>query len=310
MIRISLENFQTREEWLELRRSGIGGSDASVIAGVNKYRSVTELWLEKTGKTDMSEEESEAIYWGNTLEEVIRQEFGKRSGMVATKPPYMYRSEEHPCMIANLDGEVEDEIYGTCIFEAKTVSAYKKDEWDNGIPIEYYLQLQHYMAVTHYKGAYIAALIGGNEFTYRFIEHSEETIEMLIEMELDFWENVGDNVPPDLDGSDAAKKYLANTYPRATKKGAIDLGEVGEVLVEQYDEICAQEDHVKEMKQYVENQLKSLLKDNESGLAGNRRVNWTNVSSHRLDTKRLKVDEPELYDQYVSITTSRRFSVA
>ena len=36
----------TREEWLQLRRNGIGGSDASVIMGKNPYRSILQLWEE------------------------------------------------------------------------------------------------------------------------------------------------------------------------------------------------------------------------------------------------------------------------
>lgn len=310
MIKINLENVKTREQWLQLRCSGIGGSDASVIFGVNRYRSATELWLEKTGKVIMQEDESEITYWGNTLEDVIREEFSKRSGMIAIKPNYMYRSEKTPFMIANLDGEVEDDIYGTCIFEAKTVSAFKKSEWEDGIPVEYYLQLQHYMAVTDYRGAYIAALIGGNEFTYRFIERNEETIAILIRMESDFWETVTDNYPPELDGSDAAKKFLSESFPEAIERQTLDLGEVGAALIDQYDDICEQESYVKEMKQYIENQLKSLLKDSEIGVAGARKVTWKNYSARRLDTKRLKVNEPEIYEKYSQETRARRFSVA
>ena len=37
----------TREEWLQLRRNGIGGSDASVIMGKNPYRSILQLWGRK-----------------------------------------------------------------------------------------------------------------------------------------------------------------------------------------------------------------------------------------------------------------------
>ena len=58
---------------------------------------------------------------------------------------------------------------GPCIFEAKTVSAFKAGEWEDGIPDEYYLQVQHYMAVTGYQGAYVAALIGGNNFRWKLI---------------------------------------------------------------------------------------------------------------------------------------------
>lgn len=63
-------------------------------------------------------------------------------------------------MLANLDGICEVPGVGTCIFEAKTASAYKAGEWEDAIPDEYMLQVQHCMAVTGYQGTYIAVLIG------------------------------------------------------------------------------------------------------------------------------------------------------
>lgn len=35
------------EEWLELRKTGIDGSDASVVCGINRYKTPIELWMEK-----------------------------------------------------------------------------------------------------------------------------------------------------------------------------------------------------------------------------------------------------------------------
>ena len=51
---VSTVNMEKRE-WLKWRRMGIGGSDASVIAGVNPFRSVFQLWKEKTGQAEPEE---------------------------------------------------------------------------------------------------------------------------------------------------------------------------------------------------------------------------------------------------------------
>lgn len=62
-----------REDWLAVRKGGIGSSDAAAAVGLNPYKSQLELWLEKTGrdaslpKIDPQDEESPA-YWGNVLE--------------------------------------------------------------------------------------------------------------------------------------------------------------------------------------------------------------------------------------------------
>lgn len=37
----------TREEWLEERKTGIGGSDASAIVGLNPYSDNIKLWESK-----------------------------------------------------------------------------------------------------------------------------------------------------------------------------------------------------------------------------------------------------------------------
>ena len=167
----STENM-SYEDWLEHRKLGIGGSDASVVCGINKYKSPVELWMDKTGQLP-PQEAGEAAYWGTQLESIVRDEFTKRTGIEVTKPTVILQSEEHPFMLANLDGTCEVLDVGTCIFEAKTASAYKAGEWEDTIPDEYQLQIQHYMAVTGYAGAYIAVLIGGNTFRWKFVERDE-----------------------------------------------------------------------------------------------------------------------------------------
>ena len=70
-----------REEWLKWRTLGIGGSDVSVIVGLNKFRSVYQLWLEKTGKVVPAEEENDYTYFGTLLEPIVRAEFTRRTGI-------------------------------------------------------------------------------------------------------------------------------------------------------------------------------------------------------------------------------------
>ncbi len=177
------------EEWLEWRRKGIGGSDASIVCGVNRYKSPLELWLDKTGQISFAEA-GEAAYWGTQLEPFVKREFTKRTGIEIREVKQLLQSEEHPFMLANLDGVCYDPNFGDCVFEAKTASAYKAQEWENTIPDEYMLQIQHYMAVTGYRATYIAVLIGGNSFKWKLIERDEELISVLTELERKFWENV------------------------------------------------------------------------------------------------------------------------
>ena len=303
----STENM-SYEDWLEHRKLGIGGSDASVVCGINKYKSPVELWLDKTGQLP-PQEAGEAAYWGTQLESIVRAEFTRRTGIEVTKPDVILQSEEHPFMLANLDGVCEVPDVGACIFEAKTASAYKAGEWEDTIPDEYQLQIQHYMAVTGYAGAYIAVLIGGNTFRWKFVERDEELISMLIELESAFWNHVQDCTPPPLDGSDAAAKFLSERFPTSKPTSHITLPDTAADLLAQYDEACAELEAVTERKQKAENLLKEMLGDNEVGTTAGRVITWKSVAQERLDSKTLKAEHPALCKKYTNKTSYRRFTI-
>lgn len=296
------------EEWLEYRKLGIGGSDASVVCGISRYKSPVELWMEKTNQMP-GQEAGEAAYWGTILEAIVRDEFTKRTGLEVKQLGQILQSVEHPFMLANLDGVCEHPDYGPCIFEAKTASAYKAGEWDDAIPDEYVFQIQHYMAVTGYKGAYIAVLIGGNTFKWRFVERDKEMISMLIGLEAAFWEHVQNMTPPPLDGSDASARFLAERFPNSVPTSKIALPDTADTLLAQYDEACEQLETVTERKQEAENRLKELLGENEIGTASGRIVTWKSVSQDRLDSKTLKAEHPTIYQKYTNKISYRRFSV-
>ncbi len=296
------------DEWLRLRKQGIGGSDASVVCGINRYKSPMELWLDKTNQLPC-QEAGEAAYWGTILEPLVVSEFTKRTGIEVSRQKQLLQSREHPFMLANLDGICEHPDYGKVIFEAKTASAYKAGEWEDTIPDEYLIQIQHYMAVTGYKGAYIAALIGGNTFRWRFIERDEELITMLIQLEADFWEYVKSETPPPLDGSEAATNFLAERFPASVPKSQITLPDTAVNLIAEYDAASEQIKAVTEQKQKAENLLKEMLGENEIGTVGDRIVTWKSVSQERLDSKTLKSEHPTLFKKYANKTSYRRFSV-
>lgn len=296
------------EDWLELRKQGIGGSDASVVCGISRYKSPVELWMEKTGQLPY-QEAGEAAYWGTQLEALVRAEFTKRTGIEVERKGVLLQSEEHPFMLANLDGTCQHPDYGTCIFEAKTASAYKAGEWDDAIPDEYQLQIQHYMAVTGYKAAYIAVLVGGNTFRWKLVERDEGLIALLIQLETDFWNHVEDCTPPAMDGSTASAKFLAARFPESVPASQITLPDDALDLFQQYDDACKQLEVITQQKQQAENRLKQMLGDQEAGTVGSRIVLWKSVTQERLDTKTLKEEHPALYQKYVNKTTHRRFSV-
>ncbi len=299
----------TKEDWLKFRNRGIGGSDVATICGLNKYKSPLQLWLEKTDQIDPVEA-GEAAYFGTLLEPIVREEFTRRSGLRVDTINSILKHPVFDFMLANVDGIVIDENNNKAIFEAKTASVFKSEQWeDNKIPEEYMLQIQHYMAVTGFNKTYIACLLGGNKFIYKVIERDDELIDMIIQLEFNFWECVKNNVPPKIDGSESCSDLMSRLYPNANKDSSIILPDEAQLLVEQYNSSKEQEKQFSERKEEAANMLKQMLGENEVGVINDTKISWKNVTTDRLDTKKLKSEKPQIYDEYVSSSSSRRFAI-
>ena len=299
----------TNEEWLEWRKKGIGGSDVATICGLNKYKSALELWMEKRGyKQD--EEAGESAYWGTTLEHIVREEFIKRSGLEVDTINLMLKHPKYEFMLANVDGIVIDQEGKKCIFEAKTASAYKADQWkDDEIPEGYMLQIQHYMAVTGYERAYIAVLIGGNTFKYTVVDKDEELISMIIQIEKQFWDCVVSDIPPEVDGSESCTNMLNSLYASSKKGKSIILPNEAQGLIEEYNKNKEKESYYTERKNECINKLKSFIEDNEVATINNSTITWKSSVSERIDTKKLKEEQPEIYNKYLKKINMRRFMI-
>ena len=219
------------------------------------------------------------------------------------------QSIEYPFMFADLYGVI-NENGEQVIFEAKTASAFKKDVWDNGVPLPYILQVQHYMCVTGARKAYVAALVGGNQFYCRTVERDENLIQQIIAMEKAFWENnVVENQEPEPDGSVATTQYLNHRFARSNGQ-AVSLPDDLLSVCEEYNRLVEQIDELTAARDCAANRMKHSLGENEIGLVGGYRISWKQVSSTRFDSSRFKHDNPELYDQYATRSQYRKFSVS
>ena len=67
----------SREEWLKLRKKGIGGSDAAAVAGLNKWKSPIQVYMEKLDEAPEVVRNEESMYWGNVMEDIVAHEFSE-----------------------------------------------------------------------------------------------------------------------------------------------------------------------------------------------------------------------------------------
>lgn len=294
-----------------MQRYGIGGSDAGTIAGLNKWKSAYELWLEKTGKKEGFSGNS-ATSWGNALEEIVAQKYSERTNNKLRKSNNMFIHKKHKWMTGNVDRLVAG---SKKLVEIKTsLGKYRSDvEWgEDGsdiIPEIYFLQVQHYLAVTNYQEADLAALISGSngaELRIYPIKRDNLIIKRLIDMEYDFWEKVQNDIPPVIKSSSDASLRWRQDDGRTLISDSEQWSNVMQ-LKNIKDNIKILEKQEEEIKVKLMNFMgdKAFLVDQQ----GNKLCSWTTQVSNRIDTKAIKEELPDVAEKYTKTSESRVFRI-
>jgi putative phage-type endonuclease len=303
----------SREDWLQLRKAGIGGSDAAACMGLSPWKSKLSLYTDKQGISEDTPD-NEHFRMGRDLEDYCAKRFQEASGKKIRNDNQMYQDDEYDFMFANIDRVVVGEDAG---LECKIMADYTaksygltSDSQEQEIPLQYYCQIQHYMMVTGKAGWYIAFLIlpfGG--LKWMFCPRDDDFIERLRTEETDFWRSYVDvNIPPEADGSDSSMEALRQLYPKSSETRAELPAEVDQLL-DMYTAAKEQEAAFKKRKQEMQARVVSVLKDAGYGTTDSYNVSYKSQSRTTLDSKRLKADMPDIFEKYSSTSDTRVFRV-
>lgn len=209
-----------RLQWLERRRSGIGGSDAAAILGLSRWKSRLELFCEKIGLDEPEYDIPEWITWGNLLEPVIAGRYAEVTGF-ALEDPGRYTIQRHGThyyLICTVDRFIlqPTDMPTRGVLEIKNVAGFKGDEWAEEPPTEYQIQAQHQMIVTGTTWGAFGVLFGGQRFEYFPFVKNERFCAYYIQQAAEFWQRVEENNPPDADGSESSREALRRLFPKET----------------------------------------------------------------------------------------------
>lgn len=202
---LGVKEMPSRQEWLEERKKGIGGSDAATIMGLNPYKTNVELWKEKTGKKE-AEDISDKPYvkYGTLAEEYLRELFklDYQQYEVKHEENTIIKHPKYDFLFASLDGTLIDKETGELgVLEIKTTNilqSMQKEKWKDRIPDNYFCQVLHYLNVTGYSFAILKAQLKykyGDEIRletkhYKILRSEvEEDIKLLEQKEIEFWNN-------------------------------------------------------------------------------------------------------------------------
>jgi putative phage-type endonuclease len=296
----------TAQQWHEIRSKGLGGSDIGALLGLNPYKGPYQLWLEKTGQYQAPDiSEKIAIQVGNEMEDLVGRLFTKQTGIRVQRDNKTYFSKEKPYLLANIDRKTIGE---KSFLECKTAGHFSGQEWKDGeVPASYLLQVQHYMNVLGFDHCYIAVVIDNHDFKWQRVKRNQELIDIIEAKAKEFWEvNVKQMIAPPVDGLDGTKEAL-NTVFQGLPPEAKELDHQHLTLVKDILSLRADEKLIKATLAEKENKLREYLGTSEAETMTGRgvKVTYKDQTSRRIDTKRIKEKEPELYDKYTKTTTTK-----
>lgn len=297
----------SREEWLEIRRNSIGGSDASSACGASPWKSELSLWCEKMGMTP-DKETNESMRRGVFLEEYVAQRFTEETGKKVKRDNFMYCDDDFPCLTANIDRVIVGEDAG---LECKTMNDFSSGDYDlesGEIPTQYYYQLQHYMMVMNWSYMYIA-FSTNFKFVWHKVDRNDEFIRQMRQKELDFWYNhVVKKVRPEADGSESSAEALTTLYPNEVPDSVIyiDFEELGK----RYIQLNEMANRIKAEKEGIKNKICDYLADAELGFSENYKASWKTQPKNSFDTKTFHNDYPDLYKKYTTTNSTRVFRLS
>lgn len=297
---------EINKQWVEARKNGVGGSDVASIMGLNKYSSPLNVWLVKTGREESPDlSDNQAVEWGNRLEDVVADKFAdehpelqvrrRNATMVSIKRPWAF---------ANIDRWVTDGKGNVGILEVKTVGMRRAADWDSGVPLYYLTQVMHYMSVTGYQYAWVAVLIGGQEFREYYIERDEQDIQAINDAVDTFWRDfVETDTAPALIGNDPEANALLSQHSDPSTEFIAMLDEDVSML-DELQEIKDQMDDLKHRKTLIENQIKDLIGDNKGIETETKRITWVRSTRSSFDKKAFDAAHPGITNDYMKTSVT------
>lgn len=300
----------------EVRKTGIGGSDAAAILDLNPWKTPLDVYSEKRGLVEPEEYVGEAAEWGTILEPVLLSELAQRDGVTiigrdrfgllaefkpdGTVDPFhdeapftiqqllgTLRHPEVKHMMCHLDGVIvgRNRKPLACV-EAKTSSAFLASKWgeegSDEVPDQYLIQCQHNLCIVNafLKASlpmYLPALIGGQRWKVFHLEYDPDLGQQLIELEGEFWQRVQEGDPPPASEGERGQKSLKSLYPRDEGEEMVVDGDEWQELAITLRKATEEKNGWLEREKTAKNRFMEKMGTTTKVIGPNWSVSWKNI---------------------------------
>lgn len=292
------------EEWLEHRKKGFGGSDASKILGVSRFGTAMDTFLDKAGLKERGEQ-TEGMELGHFFEPYIADLYKERTGRPVERVNFLLSNPTSaPNLLVNLDRITKHEELGWGVLEIKNLSGFWTEEQ---IRQEYTPQVTQYMAVTGLKWAVIFGTVGGTSTFEIMVKWEDVALSAadIIYRAAILRKCVDDMTPPSLESEEWAdqagenwKKSEDVLRDGSAGKEEVHLSGIKGMALER---VLSLKEEIKEKTAEMK-ALQATVTDGALKPAvfyhGDSKATWRyQGESKSVDSKILKKDFPDVYEQ-------------
>lgn len=323
-----------REDWLNYRRRGIGGSDVAAILGISPFRTARDIYYDKIGVAAVEPDESNWVQLevGHLLEDLVAKIFQKKTGYRVFQIKKMFHHPQYPFMLADVDYFAELPDGTIALLEIKTTNYNAKDNWfldgRKTVPVYYEMQGRHYMAVTDIDRVFFCCLYGNTEDEVIICEVKRDMdyeTEMIF-LEQEFWVgNVQSKVPPPYveDGDLVLDSVLQHLAPADLSAEPVKLDMTNINCLVQYLQMQSEKSRLDAEVRKLETAMKrlrgrivSVMGASCVAVGNHNGIDYTVTFNpvrkpvvEKDNLLRLQLNHPDIYDTYVTASEHRRFHV-
>jgi putative phage-type endonuclease len=293
--------------WYRIRRMGITATDLPKILGLSSYGNARSVWHDKRGELS-GDDLSEAGQWGHLLEDVVAQEWARRTDNTVSRIGILSRRDA-AWKLASCDRLIDGK---NAALEVKTRSAYVAGRWRDDIPDDVLAQVAWQRLVGGFDYVEVACLIGGQQLTTHRYEQDAALEEYLCERALEVWEMVQSGHPPIVDMDGVLLRLLDQLYPDRTGIATVTHTDAVALLMD-YASAQSMAKLADQAKEASKARIVSALGEAEVlELEGGTDPLFTyrNQDKHTLNLRDLEDNDAELYEQvlaggHITTTSSR-----
>ena len=285
-----------RDQLLQERQIGLGGTDCAAICGVSSFKSPLDVYYEKINGP--AEYDNSTLKRGRRAERYILEEYAEHTGETLITDLPMLQDAKHPFLIGHVDARVQNQ---NIIIEAKS-TRFNASTWKGTLPQIYLYQIAHYASISNADRVDIAVLFNNWEYGCFSYYRNEELEKQIKQTAIDFWHN---HIIPKVPPLPTNMKDIIKTYPNS-----VECKEVvgNETIIKKVNDLALISKQMKILGQKEEDiklEIMNYMQDAEKLNAAGLSVTWKHYTQNRLDTSKLKEERPEIYAQYLKTNDLR-----